>query len=338
MKKIIRLFVFCMIFLLVQGVVTAANSLEVVAESPYQWTGIAVSQEQRIFVNFPTWKDYPEFKVGEVKDGQVVPYPSQAIQKQFICVQSVVVDSRNHLWILDPAKLRGQVVDASGAKLFEVDLDSNELLHTYVIPAQAMEPNSYLNDVRIDNAKQLAYMADSQVGGIVVLDLKSGEAWRALDKTVPEVLSNLPGIDFPSTGLWAKQGQSDGIELSAHGDTLYFMALSGDALYAIPTAVLRSKNLTMAARRKAIQVLNTGKPASDGMVLKDHYLYMADLQHEGLWVFNLYTGRGETLSLPQNLRWADSFAVAPDGSVYFTTSQINYSENGREKYKIYHLQ
>ena len=98
--------------------------MERVASSAYQWTGVAVCREGRIFVNYPTWDDHPAYKVAELVQGSAKAYPDMQANDQFICVQSVVVDGKNRLWILDTAKLRGKAVDASGAKLFQVDLQS----------------------------------------------------------------------------------------------------------------------------------------------------------------------------------------------------------------------
>ena len=61
-------------------------------------TGVSVSEDGRIFVNFPQWGDQPPFAVGEIRDGQLRPYPDAASNrpdphdpaKGFIGVQSVV--------------------------------------------------------------------------------------------------------------------------------------------------------------------------------------------------------------------------------------------------------
>lgn len=64
---------------------------------------------------------------------------------------------------------------------------------------------------------------------------------------------------------------------------------------------------------------------------------MANLSEESIWVFNLKTKEGITLSGDANVRWADSFSEDAKGNIYFTTSQINYPIDEREKYKIYKL-
>ena len=50
------------------------------AESPYQWTGIAVSKTGRVFVNFPRWSPSIPMSVGELDStGKVRPYPNEKL-------------------------------------------------------------------------------------------------------------------------------------------------------------------------------------------------------------------------------------------------------------------
>ena len=46
-------------------------------------TGVTVSQEGRIFVNFPKWGDEVSFTVAEIRagEGRVVAYPDEAINQ-----------------------------------------------------------------------------------------------------------------------------------------------------------------------------------------------------------------------------------------------------------------
>jgi hypothetical protein len=107
---------------LTSGVVEAGGSepdgepaagLVEVATSDRQWTGVAVSKTGRVFVNFPRWQPTVTVSVGEIDDaGHVVPYPNESINRwsndadpkeSFVCVQSVYVDAKDRLWILDPA-------------------------------------------------------------------------------------------------------------------------------------------------------------------------------------------------------------------------------------------
>ena len=68
-------------------------------------TGVSVSHSGRIFVNFPRWGDDVKFTVAEIRDGELVAYPSQAFNDHngtadpdaLVSVQSIVVDPADRL-------------------------------------------------------------------------------------------------------------------------------------------------------------------------------------------------------------------------------------------------
>lgn len=312
-------------------------TVELVAQSAYQWTGVAVTPAGRIFVCYPTWENHPDFKVAELVGGVPQPFLQDA---PLVNVQSVVADETGALWVLDAAKLPGQDADPKAAKLCRVDVASGEIMRTYAFSAAVVLPDTYLNDVRVDNGRGFAYITDSGHGGIIALDLATGEAWRALTD-IPEVRANLQSIYFPHTGLFTKMAHSDGLELSKDKSELYFSALGGDCLYAVKTAALRDAKKTVPERQKAIRWVNIHNLPTDGMVLRDGCLYMGDLADEGVWEFDLEAENtneaGTILPLKKDFRWADSFALAPDGSVYFTTSAINYPPEQQPPYELYRL-
>ena len=87
-------------------------------------TGVTVSQKGRIFVNFPKWGDDVLFTVAEILDGKTVAYPDEALNQSnaddpaaaLISVQSVVVDPKDRLWILDTGSPLFQPTDARRAE------------------------------------------------------------------------------------------------------------------------------------------------------------------------------------------------------------------------------
>ncbi|MDQ0689351.1 sugar lactone lactonase YvrE [Arthrobacter sp. W4I7] len=157
-------------------------------------TGVTVSHEGRIFVNFPKWGDDVKYTVAEVVDGDTVAYPNEEINRSdadnlagtLISVQSVVVDPANRLWILDTGSPLFQPTEYGGPKLVCVDLATDTVVKTILFPQDVALPTSYLNDVRFDlrrGQEGIAYITDSSdqgPNGIVVADLATGESWRRL--------------------------------------------------------------------------------------------------------------------------------------------------------------
>jgi len=311
--------------------------METIAQSSYQWTGIAISKSNRIFVNYPTWDVKSPYKVAELINGKEIPYPSKHANKHFVCVQSVVIDKLDRLWILDPANPQFKGVVKSGAKLYQYDLKTNHMVREYRFPTEVAPSASYLNDLRVDTDREIAYITDSQLGGIIVLNLKTGNSYRALDNSSEKLLANLDAIKFESTGLWSNKVHSDGIELSADGKTLYFTSLTATYLYNAPTSILLDQKLNSTQRAEFVELENEYNVPTDGMILVGSKLYMANLPTEGVWKYNLATGEGINIPLTEKVRWADSFAADSDGNIYFTCSQINYPVNQRIKYKLIKL-
>jgi hypothetical protein len=78
-------------------------------------TGVAVSAQDRVFVKF--WSDDHTISVAEVVDGKLRPFPDEAwntkdgpVDKRWVCVQSVVVDDQDAVWVLDPASPKTEAV------------------------------------------------------------------------------------------------------------------------------------------------------------------------------------------------------------------------------------
>jgi sugar lactone lactonase YvrE len=87
-----------------------------------------------------------------------------------------------------------------GPKIVEIDLKANNVKRIFPIDADVAGPASYLNDIRIAPDGRFAYLTDSgSPGGLVVLDIQSGQAWR--------VLSDDPSTQFDPSVTVMTDGQ-----------------------------------------------------------------------------------------------------------------------------------
>ena len=170
--------------------------LRQVAAFDHQVTGISMSAEGRIFVNFPRWTEDAPVSVGELlADGTLRPYPdarwnswrnaranTMAVDRHFVCVQSIVCDGHGNLWVLDPGAPGNERILPGAPKLVKVDLATDRVMQTILFDADVALQGTYLNDIRFSPDGKIGYITDSgAVGAIIVVDLESGEAWRALD-------------------------------------------------------------------------------------------------------------------------------------------------------------
>ena len=322
--------------LVISATAVAGAELQEVATFPdQQVTGVGVStQSGRVFVNFPYWSDQHSISVAEIVNGQAKPFPNEewnkpgAAASHFVCVQSVIVDDQDNLWVLDPAAPKMQQIVKGGPKLVKIDLLANQVAQTIPFGEDIAPAKSYLNDVRIDTRSETAFITDSGKGGIVVVNLKNGNARRLLDghpSTQPEkdfklVVDGRELIDQQKKA--PPQIASDGIALDAKNGYLYYHALTAHKLYRIKTTFLTDEKLGEEDLESKVE--NVGQtPAPDGMLeAPDGSIYLTDLEHNAVVHWNAETKSIEQVIADRRLMWPDTLSWGPNGELYVTTSQI----------------
>ncbi|PQV63166.1 Sugar lactone lactonase YvrE [Abditibacterium utsteinense] len=343
-------------------------------------TGVTVSQKGRIFVNFPRWGDNVPFTVAEIKNGRAVAYPDLALndfgangtraalsqeksarareerETHLVGVQSVVVDAKDRLWILDTGSIQFGPTAPGGPKLVCMNLENNTVERVIPFAANVALPTSYLNDVRFDLGKGrggTAYITDSGAGspgGIVVVDLASGRSFRRLDnhpsvqpepRFVPFVeghaVFSTPKGKFPKyLGL-----KSDGIAISNDGSRLFYCPLASRRLYSVSTAALLSSDASAAART----VLDHGdKGMSDGLESDAEGRVYCTQPETNSISRRLPNGLFETVVHDDRLLWPDTLSLAKNGNLYVIANQLheqkgfNYGKDKRRKpYSLFRI-
>jgi len=308
-------------------------------------TGVTVSHDGRIFVNFPRWGDVVPATVVEIVDGQAVPFPDAAINQPdstcpaetFISVQSVVVDPANRLWILDTG-LGLPPGTPGAAKLVGVDLKTNGIFKTISFPESVVPPGTYLNDVRFDLRRGeggIAFITDSSPmtgNGIIVVDLASGNSWRRLRghaSVVPEpdfmpmvegqpLMYRVPG--YPPRHVLVG---SDGLALHSDGVRLFYRPLSSRRLYSVSVDALA--DAVVADDSLAATVVDHGDIgfASDGLAADDSgRVYLTNFEDNAIIIWSP-DGSLETLAHDQRLLWPDTICLAADGYLYIIANQLH---------------
>lgn len=317
------------------AIASAAELREVASFTDKQITGVDVSTKSgRIFVNFPYWSDDHSISVAEIVNGQPKAFPDEEWNRpgpassHFVCVQSVVVDDRDNLWVLDPAAPKMQEVVKDGPKLVKIDLATNQVVQTIPFGEDVAPKKSYLNDVRIDTRTNTAFITESARGAIIVVDLKNGKARRLLDghpSTQPEkdvklVVDGKALIDQQKKT--PPQIASDGIALDEKNGYLYYHALTGHTLYRIKTSFLTDE--TLGKHELESKVENVGQtPAPDGMLEgANGSVYLTDLESSAVVRWDPESKRVEPVIADKRLLWPDTLSWGPNGEMYVTASQI----------------
>jgi len=329
-----------------------ATSLTTVASSASQWTGVAISHENRLFANYPNWKADHTVSVVEVTDSaHFKPYPNETWNTwqtgmdpatHFICVQSVFVDQNNFLWVIDPANPQrmGEYLGVvpGGAKLVKINLSTNTVEQTIIFSEPVIKKNSYLNDIRIDEQKQLGYITDSNEGALVVVNLSSGVARRVLSQD-PTTKSENRVLHVEGQEVRNEQGElvnfhADGIEINPARTHVYWRPINGTSLYRLSTALLNDAEVADQTLSASIEDMGD-YPPSDGMIFgKDGRLYLTSIEENAVRSYTEGERSSRMVVQDDDLKWPDSFAVGQDGSIYVTTSQIHI-HNPQQPYRIF---
>ncbi|OWP64320.1 hypothetical protein CDA63_04600 [Hymenobacter amundsenii] len=319
----------------------ADSPLQVVAQfREPQIVGVAVLPDGRVFGDFPRWDNNPIAPIAEIgADNSLKPYPSaewckwdetvrNEPQKHWICPQSVYADPAGMLWVLDPASpgIKGTV--PGGPKLVKIDPATNQVVQNIALPESVAPRKSYLNDVRVDPKTKYAYITESGIGSLVVVDLQTGKARRLLaghKSMMGDTTLNIKADGKLLVDPTGKQGQfnADGIALSQDGQYLYWKPLTSYALYRIKTEALRNPALSEA--QLISQIEDLGKvPASDGMILDaQNNLYLSAFEDHSI-KRRTPEGKIETAVQDPRLEWPDTFAFSADGrTLYVTNSAIH---------------
>jgi sugar lactone lactonase YvrE len=254
-------------------------------------------------------------------------------------VQSLYIDSADFLWVLDAANPRFAGVVPDGPKLVRIDLNNNRVVQVIAIPEQIALAESYLNDVRVDLKTGTAYITDSGLGALIVTDLATGTSRRLLDGhpsvTDEGVVININGEAWRLPDGRIPEVHVDGLALTPGGDFLYYQALSGKNLYRIPTAILRSADLTADEVEKAVQLVGQTCVADGIEFATNGYLYLTDVENGAIRRLRR-DGQLELVIKDPRLIWPDSLATGPDGALYVTTSQIHLQQK-TEPYRLFRL-
>ncbi len=299
---------------------TAGNIESVVTFSGPMPTGVAISKEGRIFVNFPRWGDAVDFTVAEVKAGKPLPYPEAAMNRQdqtnqadhFQSVQSVVIGP-----LFAPTTY-------GGPKLVGIDITTGKIFKKILFPQDVALPTTYLNDVRFDlrrGTEGMAFITDSSAkgpNGIIVVDLASGKSWRKLNdhpstKPDPSFIPVVEARQVWQTDAAGKRTRwamgADGIAIDPGNKILYYCPLSSRHLFSVSLDALANEGAS--DDEVAATVKDLGEKGSSA----------TDYEHNAIQL-RTPDGNWFTLAHDPRMLWPDTLSLI-DGYLYFTCNQLH---------------
>lgn len=230
-------------------------------------------------------------------------------------------------------------------------LSDGHLVQRIPLDSVADREGSFLNDIVVDEARRVAYIADSGLRsapdnqtGLIVADANRGTVRRVLNQH--PALMPVAGLQVVSHGETVWPGNPimlgiNGIALSPDQETLYWTVTTGTTARTIATAALRDPAMNERQLAAAIRTAGEVGGNSDGIVVDKHgALYITDVTHNGIVRYRPQSGRFTLLAADDRVYWPDTPTIGPDGAVMFTASHLNQHfaqavKPGEEKYTIW---
>jgi hypothetical protein len=314
---------------------TPPELIEVARSPHFIWNAVALTRNGRIFVGMPRWPGFNGTpSVAEVMpDGSLVPYPGgewntwspgRSVENAFVCVNTIHIFDDDTIWVVDQgAPFFGNTLPGA-QKVVQIDTRTNRVSRVLRPGPDILPPGAGLNDIRIHG--QTAYFTDSGLGGIVVIDLVSGRALRRLSQTRFTLADpHRPPIGEDGVIVRMPNGKpltvnSDPIELSPHGDWLYFQPLAGP-LWRVRTQDLTDTSLSEDQLATRVQyVFDT--PALVGTIMDSRgNILLAEMQRPRITVLTP-DGWTHTLIEDDRLWGPDALFIDHERYLYIPVPQL----------------
>jgi sugar lactone lactonase YvrE len=313
---------------------------EVVAELEEAPGNLTVTSDGRIFLSVHQHFS-PDLRMAELDPAdstRLLPFPTEPMALDdpsaplaLNSVLGVQTDREGVVWMLDNTMRGGGVPKLVGWK---PDADGGQLHQVIYLPAPAVQPDPFLNDLAVDRARETIYIADTSRAGcpaLIVVNTATGLARRVLEnhKSVqPEDMTTIAdgepvSIRRSDGSTFNPQVAVNPIALDAEGEYLYYGPMTGTQLYRIPTAALRDASLNEAELAAAVEPW-AERPISDGISLdRAGNVYISALGQSEIGVIRAETRQYETLIQDGSILWPDAFSFGPDGYMYVVVNQLH---------------
>jgi sugar lactone lactonase YvrE len=314
-----------------------AGPLETIAELDQGPGNVAVSKDGRVFISHHAIYK-PEVKVIEVlDDGSVRPFPNRqwaATRREdgnsLTGVLGIQVDEADRVWMLDAGR---------PARIVVWDAGDDKLDRILALDGPAKNRGSFFNDIALDPVNGKVYVSDASAKNpaIVIVDMDSGEAYRALERH-DSVSAKAISMTVDDPVLDAARGASDakprppvarigvdGITIDPEGRWVYYTSAQGDTLWRVRTSDLLNRNLDDDELGGRVERVGD-RPACDGITIDNQgNVYITDITGNAIGVVDPAGDYRRLLQDSAKLSWPDSIAFGPDGYVYVVSNQLHRS-------------
>jgi len=287
---------------------------------------VAVGPESRLYYTYHPFhrpQDHTEHLVFEWREGVGHPIAPN-LADRLTGVFGITVDSQGNVWAVRPGAMEGRPTE-----VLAINPDTGELVFEFTFPKGEA---GFAQDLRVSSDGNTVYLADTGLlrftsASLIVLDVATRTSRVVLENhptTAPQnwVMRRTDGSPYRlGFGLITFQVGVDGLEISDDGKWLVYAAMTHDEVYRVPTELLRDPRVSDEELDQAIESLGVA-PMSDGIALTAAgEVVLTDLENGGLAQLEA-GGALTTLVSMEDVDWADSVSIAPNGDIWFTDSRL----------------
>jgi sugar lactone lactonase YvrE len=310
----------------------SAKQLISVATSDTIWNGVAVADNDRVFVLFPHNEGNPGTRIGELKNGKVTPYPNRAWnawQKEgdpaktaFVRANSLRFGPDGLLWVVDTGTPKSDAPPiTNGPKLLAIDIVKNQVVKTIALD-KVLKRKSFVDDLRFhgDNI----YLTDAGAPAIIVLSQKTGTGRRVLDGDSSTTQRR------PLVGEGKKMVKPDGSDAKLHADQMevspdgqyYYYQTAAGPLYRLETKYLDDPTISASDLAKQVTYFYNSPTCGGTTMDAAGNIYMCDANEKRVLKLTP-AGQASTLVQSPQLIWVDNMTIDHAGNLWMPVPQMN---------------
>jgi sugar lactone lactonase YvrE len=309
-----------------------AKQLVSVATSDTIWNGVAVSDDDRVFVLFPHNEGNPGTRIGELKNGTVTPYPNRAwnnwkqegdpAKTAFVRANSLRFGPDGLLWVVDTGTPKSDAPPITdGPKLLAIDISKNQVVKTIDL-GKLVKRKSFVDDLRFHG--DMIYVTDAGAPGLILLSQKTGQGRRVLDGDSTTTARR------PMIGEGKRMTKPDGSDVKLHADQMevspdgqhYYFQTAAGPMYRVETKYLDSPATSSADIAKQVKYFFNSPTCGGTTIDADGNLYVADADQKRVLKVTP-TGQSSTLVQSPDLIWVDAMWIDHAGNLWLPVPQMN---------------